>query len=746
KNLHRVTHDLPQGAVDMVYASSDEPMAETDRIFAIGRIYTSPSHLQQTSTQSSNGGSAAQPPTSGETPVIVGAEMPDMEEAVPNEVLAGSTNASSGLADGHPRAKRPLATLERAHNPTDYAKQRANQLLSNAEFLQLVLDSIPQYIFWKDQHSVYLGSNRRWAEMAGIGDLADVVGLTETDLPWTEEQQEWYLQCDRQVIESGVPMVGIKQSQRQADGKFTWRETSKIPIRKADGTIIGVLGTIEDVTERKQAEDLLQHSKEKYKKLAKREELLNRLSSHIRDSLELETIFQTVVREVRQLLDTDRVVIYQFAPDWTGKVIVEDVISPWTSTLNEIGADNCFPEGFASLYLQGRIRSIPDIQTADLDECHRDYLAGLQIKANLIVPIRINQNLWGLIIAHHCRATREWQETEIDLLKYLAEQIGVAIRQGELYAQAKENAEQARMQTKQLEQAFQELKQAQAQLIQTEKMSSLGQLVAGVAHEINNPVNFIYGNIDYMDEYVSSLLKLVNLYQTQYPSPGRDIDKALKEIDLDFLITDVSKVLQSLKIGAQRIRNIVLSLRNFSRLDEAEMKRVNVHEGIDSTLLILQHRLKAYNTRDSIHLVKNYGVLPDVECYPSQLNQVFMNILSNAIDALESWAASSKAPTEAMTITITTEPIGDRNSIKVSIHNNGIHIPEHIRKHLFVPFFTTKPIGQGTGLGLSISQQIVVQKHHGQLGCDSESDKGTKFWIEIPATQHRAAGDRHPNE
>jgi PAS domain S-box-containing protein len=763
---YRATHLLDQASVEISYTPIAASDASAYRIFAIGRLHAPASSLPEQETPGHASEAAITPPSrqSCEAPAIVGAEMPGMEEVSLDEVLAvpasrlseGNREGDGGNAflnqqdvpseqdvpsneDACPQPSRlssePAPHLD--HQATELEKKQATQFLSNAEFLQLVLDSIPQYIFWKDQNSVYLGCNRRWAEMSGVGDPQNAIGMTEDDLPWTEEQRDWYLKCDRQVMDSGIPMLGIKQSQRQADGKITWRETSKIPIRDADGTIVGILGAIEDVTERKQAEDLLKRSKEKYQKLAKREELLNQLSSQIRNSLELKTIFQTVVREVRQLLDTDRVVIYRFDADWRGTVVTEDVIAPWISTLGEMGADNCFPEGFAVLYSQGRVRSIPDIRASGLDECHQQYLAKLQVQANLIVPILINQKLWGLLIAHHCRDTRDWQETEIDLLKYLAEQVGVAIRQGEIYAQAKDSAEQAQAQAEQLEKTLQELKQAQAQLIQTEKMSSLGQLVAGVAHEINNPVNFIYGNIDHIDNYVSDLLELVNLYQTRYPEPGDEINTALEDIDLEFLVTDAAKIFQSLRIGAQRIRQIVLSLRNFSRLDEAECKPVDIHEGIDSTLLILQHRLKPLPERPEIQVIKHYGTLPDVECYPSQLNQVFMNILSNAIDALEDCFVaeqdSAKSPLDEMAITIKTKQVGNR--AQISIHNNGAHIPKAVYQKLFAPFFTTKPIGKGTGLGLSISQQIVVQKHQGNLKCHSAPGKGVEFCIDIPIKQ-----------
>lgn len=282
----------------------------------------------------------------------------------------------------------------------------------------------------------------------------------------------------------------------------------------------------------------------------------------------------------------------------------------------------------------------------------------------------------------------------------------------------------SREQAQHLELTLKELKQAQSQLIQTEKMSGLGQLVAGVAHEINNPINFIYGNIIHTSEYIQDLLHLLHLYTKHYPDPVPEIRTAAEDSDLDFLMADLPKMLDSMKLGANRIREIVLSLRNFSRLDEAQMKPVDIHEGIDSTLLILRNRLKAKGSPSEITLLKEYGNLPLVECYASQMNQVFMNILSNAIDALENQPAPR-------VITIKTEKPSNE-SVLISIANNGPSIPEEAQQHLFDPFFTTKPVGKGTGLGLSIAHQIVVEKHKGQLKCISHPGQGVKFLISIP--------------
>ncbi len=284
---------------------------------------------------------------------------------------------------------------------------------------------------------------------------------------------------------------------------------------------------------------------------------------------------------------------------------------------------------------------------------------------------------------------------------------------------------------RQLEQALQQLQQTQTQLIQAEKMSALGSMVAGIAHEINNPVSFIYGNIAPAIEYIEDLLELVMLYQQYHSPPALAVEKHLENIDLDFLIEDLPKLLASMKMGAERIREIVKSLRNFSRLDEGEKKPVDIHEGIDSTLLILQHRLKAQSERRAITVEKDYGTLPKIECYAGLMNQVFMNIISNAIDALESELNQNSETSKAPVIRISTKIYPD-NFLVISIADNGPGIPLEIQQRLFDPFFTTKPVGKGTGLGLSISYSIIVEKHRGQLKCISEIGQGTEFMIQIP--------------
>ena len=291
--------------------------------------------------------------------------------------------------------------------------------------------------------------------------------------------------------------------------------------------------------------------------------------------------------------------------------------------------------------------------------------------------------------------------------------------------------------TKELSLALKQLQQSQLQLIQTEKMSSLGQLVAGVAHEINNPVNFIHGNLRYVQEHSQNLLELVQLYQNHHPDSDSQIQTTVDEIDLEFVQEDLPKVLNSMRLGTDRIFQIVRSLRNFSRLDEAEYKAVDIHEGIDSTLLILQHRLKATPERPAIHIIRDYQHLPLVECYAGQLNQVFMNILANAIDAIEelNFKETEQNIKEHLNqITIRTSVVGAQ-WVQIAIADNGTGISETIQKQIFDTFFTTKPVDKGTGLGMSISYQIITEKHNGKLECYSTPGQGTEFVIQLPIQQ-----------
>lgn len=283
--------------------------------------------------------------------------------------------------------------------------------------------------------------------------------------------------------------------------------------------------------------------------------------------------------------------------------------------------------------------------------------------------------------------------------------------------------------TAELSSALANLKQTQFQLIQTEKMSSLGQLVAGVAHEINNPLGFISGNLAHTKRYAEELLLVLSLYQEFYPKPSPTISNYISEIDLDFLKDDFPKIIRSMNLGTERILKIVSSLKGFSHINGAEQKSVDIHQGIDSTLVILQSKLKANDMVAEIEIIKQYGNLPLVDCYPDQLNQVFMNLLSNASDALHE--ASFQNPNFKPKIRIRTG-LTEGDQIEISITDNGPGIPKDIQPRLFDPFFTTKPVGKGTGLGLSISFKIITEQHGGTLKCVSSPGEGAHFIITLP--------------
>ncbi|WP_084639673.1 GAF domain-containing protein [Geitlerinema sp. PCC 9228] len=451
---------------------------------------------------------------------------------------------------------------------------------------------------------------------------------------------------------------------------------------------------------------------------AKSESLVRLITNQIRSSLDLETILQTTVEGVRQLLNTDRVVVYQFGEDWNGSVVVEDVIEPWDSVLGNMGADDCFSEKYAYLYQNGRVRAIDNIREAGLDDCHVQFLEKLQVKANLIVPIVMGKNLWGLLIAHECSQPRSWRTYEINLLTQLGEQIAIAINQAELFQQVQVTAKKYQEKAQQLEKTLQKLRSTQNQLIQSEKLSSLGEMVAGISHEINNANNFIQANIPYAQEYANILIQALESC-AQIPEAADQVAEITEDIELAYLQDDFPNLIDSMKQGAERISSIINALRTFSRLDEAQVKTIDIHEAIESSLAVLHHRIGP-----SIQIHKNYSELPRIRCFPSHLNQVFYNLLNNAFDAI----VAQKSIGE---ITIRSWQI-DGDWIGVAIRDNGIGIDAETQNKIFDPFFTNKPVGKGTGLGLSTCYQVVVQGHGGKLSCHSELGKGAEFVVELP--------------
>ncbi|MCC5609871.1 PAS domain-containing protein [Nostoc sp. CHAB 5834] len=505
---------------------------------------------------------------------------------------------------------------------------------------------------------------------------------------------------------------------------------------------------------RKQAEVALRES-------VQREALLNRLSNQIRASLDLNYIVETAVQEIRNLFQIDRCAFFWYRQDadlpyW--ERVYEAKSSSFPCLLNQQEATNAEIELIAVKTLNREIIRINDFETVS-DGTAQQFLQDFGFTAFMSLPVHTQSGEIGTFSCSCCSGFRPWLDSEVELLQAVTVQLAIAIDQAKLYTQSRIAAQTAQDKAQQLEAALLELQQTQAQLIQTEKMSSLGQLVAGIAHEINNPVNFIYGNITYAREYTKDLLHLVDLYEQNDCLSTPEIQQQIDTIDLDFLKQDLPKILDSMKMGAERIRQIVLSLRNFSRLDEDGTKPVDIHEGIDNTLLLLQNRLKAKSGHPEIQVIRDYGNLPPVMCHAGHMNQVFMNLLTNAIDALEeSYPAGRRSRSVSQRSAYVISPLSLVNNTEqrtsdqgqmtfpqirirtliqedhviIGIADNGTGMTEEVRKRVFDPFFTTKPVGKGTGMGLSISYQIIVKKHGGQIQCISAPGEGAEFAIAIP--------------
>ena len=636
--------------------------------------------------------------------------------------------------------------------------------------------------------------------------------------------------------------------------------------------------------------------------LMQREQVITKIIAQVHSSLDVQTVLDTTVAELRSVLKCDRVITYRLRSDLTGKVIAESIEEPSRSVLHNEVRDPCVTPEWLEPYRQGKVRIVNDIYETEMTVCHQEMLNGFDSRSKRLVPMVAEGEICGLLRSSERDGPRQWQSEEIELVRRLGVQVAIAVQQAQAHERAQSELEERRKAEQQLQKlldvtatktgadffpisvmqlteslgvahailaerhgdrlrtlafvvdqvlqptheypivgtpceqvlqtggfhcgqsiqdlfpkdsdlvslgaesylgfamqdstgdvvghlcildrkplersdraeklirsfaarataelerqkaidalellnqeleakvaartadlqaSYQQLKDAQLQLIQSEKMSSLGQLVAGVAHEINNPVSFIYGNLRPCQEYIEDMSRLIALYQKYYPAPHPEILEFIKTADVQYTLEDFPHLINSMQTGATRIQTIVQSLRTFSYAQQEGAKAFNIHNSIDNTLVILQNRLNGRAGKLPVEVVKAYGDLPLVECYSGLLNQVFMNLLVNGIDAIEEQQQTSPGHRGCLTITTT---VISPEKIAIKFRDNGIGMTPATQDRIFNPFFTTKPVGIGTGMGLSISYKIVTGDHRGQFYCSSKLGEGTEFVIELPIT------------
>jgi len=592
------------------------------------------------------------------------------------------------------------------------------KLRQQEQFLRTIYDNQGNVVFVVDVGADgafrYASFNATARELLGIDQdqICDQTPVQVFGETTGQQLQQHYQQCldsqQRLTYETTLTL---------GDRELYFQEVLT-PLKDPEGNIYRIVVNSTDISDRRSAELALQASEAKHRHSARREKIVNHINQQIRQSLDLKTILETSVREIYELLGVDRCYCLWYRqtdrkPQF--EIGAEAKRDSLPSHLDYYSSP-VFDVLTTVLQQQGSIQLDDVAKVKDADT--REQLQQFGYQSLMLFPIETGENNLAMLACSREMKPQPWQDREVELLQTVCDNLAIAIQQAALYQQATTKSHE-------LEHTLSRLQQTQAQLIQAEKMSGLGQLVAGVAHEINNPISFIFGNLVHAQEYTHDLLQLIHLYKDSILEPPIEVQTYSEDIDLHYLIDDLPKLFKSMHSGAVRIREIVQSLRTFSRLDESDTKTIDLHENLDSTLTILASRLRNSKTQKEIQVIRDYGDLPPVQCYAGPLNQVFMNLIANALDAIEAQNES-----EGCLQIKTTRLAGDR--VQIQVIDNGTGIKAETRDRIFDPFYTTKPIGKGTGLGLSISYQIIVERHNGQLICDSTPGEGTTFTIEIP--------------